>query len=97
MPQHKSLGTKLPRQRKRKYINVVNEIVLHQSDYYNPNELKHLTSETWSSALLNCGASKTVCGKEWLTQYINNLSDTDQSKVLFGKSTHIYRFGEVEK
>ena len=42
---------------------VVNEVVLHQSDYNNPNKLKHLTSETWSSALLDCGASKTVCGK----------------------------------
>ena len=60
---------------------VVNEVVLHQSDYDNPNERKHLTSETWSSALLDCGASKTVCGKEWLTQYINNLSDTDQSSI----------------
>ena len=46
---------------------VVNEVVSHQSDYDNPNELRHLTSETWSSALLDCGASKTVCGKEWLT------------------------------
>ena len=43
----------------------MNEVVLHQSDFDNPNELKNLTSETWSSALLDC-ASKTVCGKEWL-------------------------------
>ena len=83
--------------RESKNTYVVNEVVLHQSDYDNPNELKHLTSETWSSALLDCGASKTVCGKEWLTQYINNLSDTNQSKVLFGESNHIYRFGDGRK
>ena len=58
---------------------------------------KKLTSGTWSSALLDCGASKTVCGKGWLTQYINNLSDTDQSKVLFGESNHICRFRDGRK
>ena len=83
--------------RESKNTYVVNEVVLHQSDYNNPTELKHLTSETWSSALLDCGASKTVCGKEWLTQYINNLSDTDHSKVLFGESNHIHRFGNGRK
>ena len=46
---------------------------------------------------MDCGASKTVCGKDWLTQYINNLSDTDQSKVLFGESNHIYSFGDGRK
>ena len=44
---------------------------------------------------MDCGASKTECGKEW--QYLNNLSDTDQSKVLFGESNHIYRFGDGRK
>ena len=46
---------------------------------------------------MDCGASKTVCGKDWLTQYINNLSDTNQSKVLFGESNHIYSFGDGRK
>ena len=43
--------------RESKNTYVVNEVVFHQSDYDNPNKLKHLTSETWSSALLDCGAS----------------------------------------
>ena len=42
---------------------IVNEEVLHQNAFDNQNELKNLTSEMWSSALLDCGASKTVCGK----------------------------------
>ena len=41
-----------------------NKVVLHQSEYDDPDDLKFLMSETWSSALLDCGASKTVCGKE---------------------------------
>ena len=54
-------------------------------------------SETWSSALLDCGASKTLCIKQWLTQYVDNLSDEDQRKVSFGQSNHIYRFGDGRK
>ena len=54
---------------------VVNEVVLHQADYDSPQELKHLMSETSSSALLDCGGSKTVCSKEWLNQYISNLPE----------------------
>ena len=33
-----------------------------------------------------------MCGKEWLTQYVKNLSDEDQQEVFFGHSNHIYRF-----
>ena len=76
---------------------IVNEVVLYQSDFDNPNELKNLTSETLSSALLDCGTSKTVCGKEWLTQYVKNLSDEDQQEVSFGHSNHIYRFEDGRK
>ena len=58
---------------------VVNKVALHQTDYDSPQELKYLgvlrNSETWSSALLDCGANKTVCGKEWLNQYISNLPE----------------------
>ena len=32
-----------------------------------------------------------------MTQYINNLSDTDRNKILFGESNHIYRFGDGRK
>ena len=72
----------------------MNKVVLHQSVFDYANELKNLTSETWSSALLDCGASKTVCRKEWLTQYVNNLRDEVQQKVSFGQSNSIYRFGD---
>ena len=76
---------------------VNNEVVLHQTDYDQPNELKSLISETWSSALLDCGASKTVCGKELFTQYINNLQDVDQKEIQISNSNHTYRFGDGHK
>ena len=65
-------------------------VVLHQSDFDNPNENSKVRK--WSSALLDCGASKTVWRKEWLTQYVNNFSDEDQQKPSFGHSNPIYRF-----
>ena len=76
---------------------VINEVVLHQSDIESTQELKHLMAETWSSALLDCGASKTVCGKEWLNQYINNLQEDGQRSVKFTNSHHVYRFGDGRK
>ena len=54
---------------------VVNKVALHQTDYDSPQELIYLMSETWSSALLDCGANKTVCGKELLNKYISNLPE----------------------
>ena len=74
-----------------------NEVVLHQSDYDNPDDLKSLMSETWSSALLDCGASKTVCGKEWFTQFVNNLQSSEQDKIVYNHSNHVYRFGDGRK
>ena len=40
-------------------------------------------SETWSTALLNCGASKTVCGNEWLNQYISNLPEHQKQNIQY--------------
>lgn len=53
--------------------------------------------ETWSPTILDHRASKTICREEWLTQYINNLKNTDQQKVMFGESNHIYRLGDGKK
>ena len=76
---------------------IINKLFLHQSDFDNPNELKNLTSETQSSVLLDCGASKTVCGKEWFTKDMNNPNDEDQRKVFFGRTKHIHRLGDGRK
>ena len=54
---------------------ILNEVVLHQTDNDNPQESP--MSETWSAALLDCGARTTVCGKEWFKKYVNNLCEED--------------------
>ena len=68
--------------------------MLHQNDYDSPDELKFLMAESWSSALLDCGASKTVCGKIWLDQFIQNREKIDQDQIKFSNSNHIYQFGD---
>ena len=58
------------------------EVALHPSN--DANKMKYLISGKWKSALSDCGASKAVCGEEWLTQYINNLktTKTNQKKLI---------------
>ena len=62
-------------------IHVVNEMILQQSDIDTTQKLKHLMSETWSSALLDCGACKTICTKEWLNRCINKLDEINQQNI----------------
>ena len=76
---------------------IAQKVVLLQNDYGSPDKLKFLMAERSSSALLDCGASKTVCGKIWLDQFIQNLDKTDQDQIKFSKSSHIYQFGDGQK
>ena len=67
---------------------------MHQNDYDSPDELKFLIAESWSPALLDCGVGKTVFGKIWLDQFIQNLDKIDQDQIKFSNSSHIYQFGD---
>ena len=71
--------------------------MLHQIDYDHPQELKFIMSETWSPVLLDCGASTTVYGNEWFSQYVNNLCEEDQQQIQYSESNHMYRFGDWKK
>ena len=71
--------------------------MLHQNDYDSPDKLKFLMAKSWSSALVECGASKTVCGTIGLDQFIQNLAKIDQDQIKFSNSSHIYQFGDGQK
>ena len=45
--------------------------------------------ETWRAAFFDCGASKTVCGKEWFSQYVNNLYIEGQQQILYCESNRM--------
>ena len=72
-------------------------VVLFQSDFDHPSKLPSLVTESWNAAILDCSASKTVCGQAWFDTYIETLSNEDKSKITNDKSNSIYRFGDGKK
>ena len=70
----------------------VNHATAQTENFYDPIKVT-LSCKTMSSAVLDCGAPKTVCGRLWLLQYIDGLSESDKNKVVHRKSKNIFKFG----
>ena len=68
-----------------------NEVVLHAS---NDVVLKALLSETWSCAVLDCGATNTVCGVKWFEEFKSSLPADLQEKIILQDSSKPFRFGD---
>ena len=66
------------------------EAILFQADFDHPSELKGLLSESWYVAVLDSGASKTVCGRVWLDSYIDSLSEGQKANIVFQTNSSIY-------
>jgi len=75
---------------------VVHEIVLHNVDD-SVVDLKSLVSETWNCGLLDCGASKTVCGEVWLREYLSSIPECERKNITYYSSKSVYRFGVGEQ
>ena len=69
----------------------MNEVVLHASD---DTVLKALLAETWSCAVLDCGATSTVCGSKWFEEFQSSLSPELQEKIVLHDSSKPFRFGD---
>ena len=52
-----------------------------------------LVCESLSSGLLDCGCTKTVCGKEWYDEFVNSLSEDDKRAIITEGSRVPYKFG----
>ena len=52
-----------------------------------------LVGETVNKAVLDCGASKTVCGKEWLQCYMDSLNEKTRSQIKEFTSDILFKFG----
>ena len=76
---------------------VSEHFVMCQSQLNSSDGVSHLLSETWNSAILDCGATKTVAGNEWFNNFYNSLPECEKSKVKYEKSTSIFRFGDGER
>ena len=73
--------------------DIYHAITLHANQYNDPKWLKELLSESRTSAVLDCGASKTVCGKLWYNSYIDTLGNEQKLQVKSFKSVNVFKFG----
>lgn len=69
-------------------------IVMYQSNYQNTSKLSELLSQTWNTAVLDCGATKTVAGSSWVDHYLDCLSDDEKRLVKSNDTKTSYRFGD---
>ena len=47
-----------------------------------------------NGAVLDSGCTQTVCGRSWLSNYIDSLTDDDKLKVKEKKSNTVFKFGD---
>ena len=48
--------------------------------------------ETLNIVVLDCGASKTVCGQEWHSKYVDSLDKNHQNEIKEFPSTTTFKF-----
>ena len=70
------------------------EVVLYQSDFEHPEQLKTLVSESWNSAVLDSAATNTVAGEVWYNYYITSLNENEKQRIKHHIPGNTYRFGD---
>ena len=55
--------------------------------------MKTFVAESMSAAILDSGASSTVCGKIWMECYVDGLPAENQEKVVYKPSLNSFKFG----
>lgn len=59
----------------------------------NEDELILLTKEATSCGVLDSGCASTVCGKQWLEMYMDQLSEEKKNEVVKNNSNKSFQFG----
>ena len=67
--------------------------IFYQSNVGNEEEDILLVEETLNMVVLDCGASKTVCGQDWYSNYVDSLDRTRQKEITEFPSTTTFKFG----
>ena len=73
--------------------NAYYNVTLYEQDEENPDNMKSLIHETFGCAVLDCGAPRTVCGENWLNNFIGTLKEEDYDLVKYSKSNSVFKFG----
>ena len=74
-----------------------NIFALYGSDFSLPDseeEVIFLTGQCVNKALIDTGASATVCGREWYTVFENSLSEEDRCSIMEEDIEKVFRFGD---
>ncbi|KAL5271029.1 hypothetical protein ACHWQZ_G001623 [Mnemiopsis leidyi] len=74
-----------------------NIFALCSSDFSLPDteeEVIFLTGQCINKALLDTGASATVCGREWYKVFENSLNEEDKRSITEEKTEKVFRFGD---
>ena len=58
------------------------------------NRLMDLVNESRGYAILDSGCTNTVCGEEWMSLFIQNLSEQDREKMVIAPSAQKFTFGD---
>ena len=58
------------------------------------SNLSKLVEDSSCSAIVDCGASASVCGKIWLEDYLKNLTEYEKSKITEKESKTNFTFGD---
>ena len=72
-------------------------VISFYSKIYNeetPGAVKSLIEESKNCAVIDTGCAKTVCGKNWLEEYVNSLSDFEKGLIKSESSGSTFKFGD---
>ena len=74
-------------------VNVVDEEHAVLFTGYNTEEVRRLGVDARNCAVLDSACSSTVCGTNWINNYIQSLDKNDRQKVVQTKGRRVFRFG----
>ena len=78
----------------RKEEDTFHAVTLQQEDGLNQVRRNGLVRESLGSMVLDCGASRNVCGKLWYSCYVDSLLPEDKRQIKEYESNHVFRFGD---
>lgn len=77
-----------------------NKMTYFESEFQLEDEeesLIHLMGESTNKALLDTGASSTVCGKKWLTIFEESLTPEERQEIEVMECSKTFRFGDGDE
>ena len=60
-------------------------------------DINQLGNEARNCAVLDCACSSTVCGQQWLVNYLDSSNDSDKENVRKSAGIKVFKFGGGEK